>query len=124
MLSQSRFAPAHIASALLMVSGLLVAACSGSSDGGSGGGGESLYNANCAACHGKDGRGTALNLGPSFLGIKPHWDESKVLEYIADPKAFASKVERLGKRDMAAVADTVTPEQRKQIVRHALSLMN
>ena len=86
--------------------------------------GADLYGAHCAQCHGAEGRGTFLNLGPSFEGVKQHWTADKLLEYIADPKAYAAKEERLGKREMAAIADTVTAEQRKKLVEHALTLMN
>ena len=86
--------------------------------------GKKLFATNCGLCHGKGGEGGMANLGPSYAGIAQHWDADKLLEYIADPKAFAAKVERLGKREMTAVADSVTAEERKAIVEFALTLMD
>jgi len=86
--------------------------------------GAELYTSNCAQCHGKDGTGGFMNLGPSLKGIASFWDSERLLEYIADPRAYSAKVERLGKREMTAVADSVTPDERQWLVEHALSLMD
>ena len=102
---------------------LALAACSSKSGGSSSRSGAELYGVYCAACHGKDGRGN-MNLGSSYAGIARHWDEASLLEYIADPQAFAANVDRLGARPMTAIPDDVSPEDRQKIVQHALSLMD
>ena len=102
---------------------LLVGACSKAETPLAERGAESLYATYCGSCHGKDGR-SFMGLGSSFAGVAPHWDEEKLLTYIADPKAYSAQDARLGKREMAAISDEVPPEARKKIVQHALTLMS
>jgi mono/diheme cytochrome c family protein len=90
----------------------------------SGPNGKKLFATNCALCHGHSGQGGPMNLGPSYKGIAQHWDTDKLVEYIADPKAFAAKVDRLGKREMTAVADSVTAQERQALAEYALTLMD
>jgi len=119
-----------LARPLLLGLGLALSAalgsCSSEAAGGGGGerSGQELYAAYCALCHGENGGGTPLNLGPSYRGIAQYWDAESLLEYIDDPQAYAKKVERLGQREMTAIPDDVTPEQRRRLVEHALSLMD
>lgn len=87
-------------------------------------GGADLFKSYCAICHGDNGQGTSMNLGPAFSGIAQHWDADKLLEYIADPATFAANVDRLGERSMTAIPDDVGPEERARLVEYALSLMN
>jgi len=102
-------------------------ACSGGEA--SGGGwdalsGKEIYaKAGCQACHGVDGRGF-MGLGSSYAGIKQYWTADKLLTYIADPKAYAANDKRLGKREMAAIADDVPAEARQKLVEYVLTLMN
>ncbi len=86
--------------------------------------GSDLFQVYCASCHGKDGRGTFLNLGPSFEGVREYWAAESLLEYIADPRTFAARTERLGKRDMAAIADDVPQAARERLVEFSLTLMD
>ena len=84
-----------------------------------------LYaSAGCSACHGKTGRSSMLKLGPSFEGLKEHWTKDTLLEYIADPAAFAAKDARLGKRQMTAISTGVPPAAREKLVEYVLTLMN
>jgi len=85
------------------------------------GSGAALFATHCSPCHGKAGEGTLL--GNDLRGTAQHWDAARLLEYIDDPKAFAEKDPRLGARPMTAVARDVTPQERAQIVEHALTLM-
>ena len=85
--------------------------------------GEELYGIWCASCHGGDGRGF-MGLGSSFAGVRQFWEEDDLLEYIADPKAFAAGDPRLGRRPMAAINATVPDAARERLVAHALSLMD
>ena len=102
-------------------------ACSGGGDGGGGWdalSGKEIYSkAGCQACHGADGRGF-MGLGSSYAGIKQYWTADKLLTYIADPKAYAANDKRLGKREMAAIADDVPADARKKLVDYVLTLMD
>lgn len=82
-----------------------------------------LYRAHCSACHAVDGTGSALGLGPSLRGLRGHWDADSLLEYLANPVAYAAGDERLGARPMPGLAPELTPEERGAIVAHALYLM-
>ncbi|MCP3915011.1 MAG: cytochrome c [bacterium] len=84
---------------------------------------DALYGTYCKSCHGGDGRGS-MGLGSSFAGVAKHWNEEKLLTYIADPEAYAAKDPRLGTRPMAPISGDVPPEARKKIVQHTLSLMD
>jgi mono/diheme cytochrome c family protein len=86
--------------------------------------GRDLFQTYCAACHGEDARGTMLNLGPSLEGVRQYWEEATLLEYIDNPKAFAAGNERLGKREMTAIASSVPMDARERLVEYALSLMD
>jgi len=112
-----------VIAALGLVCVLAAYSCSSDSEGTTPSG-KKLFATNCAMCHGASGQGSPIGLGPSYDGIAQHWDADKLLEYIANPKAYAAKVERLGKREMTAVPDNVTEEERKAIVEYALMLMN
>jgi mono/diheme cytochrome c family protein len=86
--------------------------------------GEELYQATCKACHAKDGRGTLLRLGPSFAGLRRHWDAQKLERYLLDPKVYAASDERLGERDMPALPADVSSEERALLVEFTLHLMD
>ena len=107
---------------------VLLASCSSKSStsatADSGRSGAELYQAYCALCHGADGGGTSMNLGPSYRGIAQYWDQASLLEYIADPQAYAAKHDRLGQREMTALPKDVSPEERERLVEHALKLMD
>lgn len=86
--------------------------------------GAQLYESTgCSACHGKDGRGF-MGLAPSYAGLARYWTEELLLEYIADPAAFAAGDPRLGQRPMTAIAADVPQAARERLVEHVLTLMN
>ncbi|TDJ66559.1 MAG: cytochrome c [Planctomycetota bacterium] len=113
-------------SALLLLAALpaLGACASGTGKPATDQSGSELFQSYCANCHGTDGRGTFLNLGPSFESVREYWGADSLLVYIADPKAFAARTERLGEREMTAIADDVPQASRERLVEFALTLMD
>lgn len=120
---------------LLILSAVLsLGSCSpstGAPSGGSGDGapdgtpdGASLYGAHCAMCHGGNGSGSAMGLGPTLHGIAEHWDASSLEAYLADPPGFSSSVQRLGSRPMPAWPESLTAGSRAVLVEHTLGLMH
>ncbi len=117
-MSRRPLAPIALALALLPL------ACSGPKKPADEQSGAELYATYCKSCHGKQGRGSFLNLGPSYEGLAQHWTAENLLEYIADPKTFAAADERLGEREMPAIDPNVSMEARRRLVEHALGLMD
>ena len=114
---------------LVATSALLALAIACSSSSGKGGyetqSGEELYkSAGCSACHGADGSGSRLNLGPALGGLREHWTKEKLLAYMGDPAAFAAGDARLGQRTMPAIGVDVPPEARDRLADHVLSMMD
>ena len=74
------------------VVGITLAACGAS--GPAPGSPEALYvDLGCAKCHGGNRQGQRS--GPPLIALADHWQEESLLEYMADPKAYAEKNPRL-----------------------------
>jgi len=86
--------------------------------------GASLYRAHCATCHGGNGSGSAMGLGPTLHGIAEHWDANSLETYLSDPPGYSNSVERLGARSMPAWPESLTAGSRAALVEHTLGLMN
>jgi len=86
-------------------------------------GAQLFQSTGCATCHGKDGRGF-MGLAPSYAGLARYWTKDRLLQYIADPAAFAKADPRLGQRPMPAIAADVPTAARERLVEHVLTLMN
>jgi mono/diheme cytochrome c family protein len=51
----------------------------------------------CATCHGADGAGGML--GPPLRGIAPQWTRPQLIEFLADPHAFALRSPRIAEEE-------------------------
>lgn len=81
----------------------------------------SLWNSNCAACHGKDGKGGTM-MGHR-LNIKDLTDP-KVQESFTDAeatKAIKEGVTENGQKKMRAFGDKLSDDQIKDLVAHVRS---
>jgi len=47
----------------------------------------------CVACHGPSGQGSSL--APALNGLSAHWTVEKLVQYLADPEAYAAGDPRL-----------------------------
>jgi mono/diheme cytochrome c family protein len=73
---------------------LTLVSCGGGAD--SGGGearGKRLYTTLCISCHGPTGGGGAL--APPLADLSSHWQREQLAEYLANPRAWVEKDERL-----------------------------
>src|SRR5262245_31297182 len=88
--------------AILALAGLLAliaAACGGGAAEAQAAGspGAQLFTSQgCSACHGSDGSGGML--GPPLWGKKQLWTRAKLMEYLKNPQAYATKDERLAEQ--------------------------
>ena len=79
---------------LIVLTGLLLGACSGAPQDPGPQDGASLFKAqNCVQCHAPDGSGT--NLGPTLHGKKAYWTREKIAAYIVKPSAMIDGDARL-----------------------------
>jgi len=85
--------------------------------------GAEVFRVNCAACHGPQGEGSSMGLGPRLVGLAEHWTVERLVEYVDDPAAFAAKDPRLGQRPMPAIARSVSAADRRALAEHVLRLM-
>ena len=85
--------------------------------------GARLYRAHCSACHGGDGSGSAMGLGPTLRGLAEHWEKNSLHAYLSDPAGSSRSIDRLGSRPMPAWPDSLTVEERAALVDHTLGLM-
>ena len=92
----------------LILAAALVAPASPADDG------ESLYNAKCAMCHGKDGVARKMAKGSADLN-DPEWQDATPLEAI-------EKVTAEGKGKMPKFKTKLTPEQIKLIAAYIKTL--
>ena len=79
---------------------------------------EANWNKNCAACHGKDGKGQTM-MGKK-AGCKDYTDP-KVQETFTDEEAFKATKEGIkkdGKTVMKPYAEKLTDEEIKELVAH------
>jgi cytochrome c2 len=47
----------------------------------------------CAQCHGSSGEGSST--APPLTDLARHWDRARLATYLADPRSFLAKDERL-----------------------------
>lgn len=76
--------------------------------------GQSLYDAKCAMCHGKDGVAKKMAEGSANLN-DPEWQEKTSVEAI-------SKVIAEGKGKMKGFSEKLTPEQNNMISEYVKTL--
>lgn len=81
----------------------------------------------CAPCHGKQGQGTNMNLGPALTGLAEHWDVASLSKFLADPAAVVGDDARLA--EMASNYNSPMPPaaslsdgEREAVAAYVLSL--
>ena len=88
--------------------------------------GAQLFEAQgCARCHGDHGEGSSL--APVIVGAKTNWSPEALIEYLADPHAYAAKTPRLseiGKRYMLPMPAyaMLSPAERGKLADFVLGL--
>ena len=88
-----------------------------------GDGGGALYATHCGMCHGADGEGSSMGLGPALVGLAGRWDEERLREYLRDPRGYAETHPDVTTERMPAVSSTVTDDELGALARHSLRLM-
>jgi len=73
---------------------------------------------NCANCHDDDKSGTWV--GPALRELSAHWTVDTLADFLADPKAFAERDERLEALDGRYLGsmgpyDDLRPEERRRL---------
>lgn len=79
----------------------------------------------CVTCHGDAGQGTAL--APRITGAKVSWTRETMIEYLADPQAYAQKDARIaaqaGRYSLPMSRyGMLTPEERGKLADFVLAL--
>lgn len=85
--------------------------------------GAQVFEQSCSACHGPNGEGSPLGLGPAYAGLRQYWDTERLLRYLENPAAYAATDPRLGKRPMPAIQPNVTPAERQRLAEFVLARM-
>ena len=79
----------------------------------------------CVHCHGPQGHGVA-GTGPDLRSIDEFWTVDELVEYLADPKTYSQKDERLaanlGKYRMPMPLSNLSEERRKSLAEFVLAL--
>ncbi len=122
--SGAKTASRALAAALLSL-GLLGSACGSRGPGADPERAAKLYTQfACAQCHG--GQGAGLSTAPGFAGLEQLWSREQLAEYLASPRAWIEKDERLAQLkqryslEMPAVGLPV--EDRLLLADHVLEL--
>ena len=84
-------------------------------------GAELFVSQKCATCHGEDGRGTWMDLGPSLEGVAEFWTETSLVRYLGDPAGYAVTDPRLGEREMPSY-ETLGVGEARRLAQHVLEL--
>jgi mono/diheme cytochrome c family protein len=101
-------------------------ACGGDSAGKSApASGAQLFTVSCALCHTESAQGGPL--GPSLIGVAPHWTKETLIAYLRDPVGYAAKDPRLkaqgAKFKMPMMSFKTTPQaDLEKIAEYVLSL--
>ncbi len=112
--------------AALLLSLYVASACTLRKDPPPGASGVDIYALqNCANCHGQLGRGNAL--GPPLSSLARHWTRELLVEYLADPRPFVERDERLTALDaeysgQMSRYDNLSVEQRRVLAEWLLEL--
>ena len=112
--------------AALLLSLHVASACSLREDPPPGASGADIYALqNCANCHGQLGRGSSL--GPPLASLGRHWTSELLVEYLADPRLFVERDERLAALSaeysgQMSRYDNLSVEQRRVLAEWLLEL--
>ncbi len=80
--------------ASLLLASVLLASCLGRRSVPEGATGAEIFVLqNCKLCHEADGSGSKR--GPALKGLREHWTEAKLVDYLFDPKPFIEASPRL-----------------------------
>ena len=86
----------------------------------------SLYRSQqCALCHGSEGQGMN-GVGPDLRGMEALWTVDELMSYLADPKGYTAKDERLsknqGKYRMPMPQNNLDDTRRRALAEYVLAL--